>query len=58
LNRCVRFQSAKKPPTAVNAATEVRILRPELVRFMCLCRLSVAVVLRTSCATGFTVARP
>src|SRR5215213_4196656 len=34
LNRCVRFQSAKKPPTVVNAATEVRILRPEFDRFI------------------------
>src|SRR5215212_807702 len=34
LNRCVRFQSAKKPPTVVNAATEMRILRPELVRII------------------------
>src|SRR5918994_7013614 len=32
LNRCVRFQSAKKPPTAVNAATEVSSNRPLQVR--------------------------
>ena len=30
----VWFQSAKKPPTAVNAATEVSIFRPLLVRCM------------------------
>src|SRR5215218_9603925 len=28
LNRCVRFQSAKKPPAVVNAATEVSTKRP------------------------------
>jgi hypothetical protein len=28
LNRCVRFQSAKKPPTVVNAATVVSSNRP------------------------------
>jgi hypothetical protein len=34
LNRCVRFQSARKPPAAVNAATEESIRRPALVRFI------------------------
>src|SRR3712207_3025473 len=34
LNRCVRFQSAKKPPTVVNAATEVSSSRPLPVRSM------------------------
>jgi hypothetical protein len=34
LNRCVRFQSASRPPTIVNVATKVRIHRPLLVRFI------------------------